>query len=161
MILGLTLLKMVCEEFLSSKNDLPKERKDELVNNFYTVAPDIRLFLTQMLDSMYLEYSKDSRFFNKPSLSQIAILCLETLKSLLGWIPSRDCMESLPFLMKYVMINDDTFQINLIALDSIYEITDFTFLSRDFSEDLISIMKLFIGIFDKWSKLDLDDIDDE
>lgn len=161
MILGLTLLKTVCEEFLSNKNDLPKERKDGLTNKFYELAPEIRNFLLNMLESMHTEYQKDKSFFKKPGLQQIAIISLETVKSLISWVPARDCLESIHPLIKYVLVLDETFTINLIALDSIYEILDFSFLSRDFPEELISIMKLIMNVFDNWSKINLDDIDDE
>jgi hypothetical protein len=77
MNLGVTMIKMTCEEFSSlSKTDLPQTVQDNLTMSFSSNASQVLKFLMQLLNSMYLEYLKNSKFFQNQNFYAICCLVL-------------------------------------------------------------------------------------
>ena len=77
MILGITMIKMTCEEFSSlSKSDLPQTIQDNLTMAFSSHAIKVLQFLMQLLSSLYTEYTKNSKFFQNERLYSVACIAL-------------------------------------------------------------------------------------
>ncbi|KAJ5078801.1 exportin-6 [Anaeramoeba ignava] len=65
--LGLSILKIIIEEFISGKNDIPSQRRGELKQNLSEQIPNILLMLQNTLEKA-LESQKD---FSSRNISQI------------------------------------------------------------------------------------------
>eukprot|EP01080_Neovahlkampfia_damariscottae_P008231 gene8231-56_t len=165
MILGISMIKMTCEEFSSlSKTDLPQTVQDNLTMAFSSSAVKVLQFLMQLLGSLYSEHSKNPKFFQNERLYSVACLALECVKGLFTWIPSRDCLSKdiLMIIIQYCLMNDSKIEVRNLAIDCVNEVLEFSFIASENQDSLLLIMNLIIQLLKNITEMnDISDLDDE
>eukprot|EP01098_Paradermamoeba_levis_P016352 TRINITY_DN8790_c0_g1_i1.p1 TRINITY_DN8790_c0_g1~~TRINITY_DN8790_c0_g1_i1.p1 ORF type:complete len:489 (+),score=143.16 TRINITY_DN8790_c0_g1_i1:134-1600(+) len=157
--LGIYMIKLVSEEFTSSREDLLSTRKRELKDLLSQMVPSILGQLSQILETLFnqntsllaaspqiarkeegmADLGMVSNNFTKETRT-IARLCLEALQHLITWIPINQVFTPSIFeiVFKYIKLNDSN---SVLALSLLNEIFEKNFIPKEYQSFLGSVFK--------------------
>eukprot|EP01112_Ceratiomyxa_fruticulosa_P014450 TRINITY_DN4138_c0_g1_i2.p1 TRINITY_DN4138_c0_g1~~TRINITY_DN4138_c0_g1_i2.p1 ORF type:complete len:349 (+),score=69.49 TRINITY_DN4138_c0_g1_i2:1247-2293(+) len=160
-MVGVYLMTLVAEEFVSTREDLPALRKSELKTLITAQLNNITTQLAQILETLFQQSTTkiDPKVpggevtyvsgFRGESLALVSAI-LECFLQFFGWIPLSDILTPngpvLVTLFKYLQLNDNT---AVQSLTCINEILSKNYVPRDFEDFLVTVFRHIFSLLDR------------
>uniref|UniRef100_A0A6B2KXC9 Exportin-1/Importin-beta-like domain-containing protein n=1 Tax=Arcella intermedia TaxID=1963864 RepID=A0A6B2KXC9_9EUKA len=119
-VLGLIILKVVSEEFGTSKEDIPYARKIEIKSLLISRIPTIFSILTNILATVFQNKLKKTI---TPHVSDVGDRTLAIIQHLFTWIPLQDSLSPtlLEALVAFINLGDNSASLALECLNELFE----------------------------------------
>jgi len=167
-LLGVTLLKVISEEWTNAKSRVKSSRRIKLRHMLAEEVPQVVGVFAHLLTTLWLENVQDvsgapvgayldvnanyaSNFINNPDAAEIVKAVLEALQSYLSWAPLN--MALLPphidILFKYAILNDS---MSTLALENLNEMLERNFIPAELSDFLLQLHASSLAMLSKLVK---------
>ncbi|KAL0488940.1 hypothetical protein AKO1_013567 [Acrasis kona] len=164
-LVGLNILKMLSEEVIDDRNDLPTIRKKELKKHLTNQIKSIFNVIESLLSNLYQQHSSNNSFFSSQShLSSVACACLEVLDQYASWVDlSKDAnynsLATTLFHYASISTNDSRHSNQQIALYAIKCLNQLLSLENLDVNLLMQIFEIVMYLMDSITKKSNQDLD--